>query len=65
MGYDLESIEKTCAMFNLRHLRVSEHELQVNIAPDSILIFANTEEGDDTYLGFLGTPGHGHDSIFC
>lgn len=63
MSYDLESIENTCSIFKLSHSRISEYELHVDIAPDSVLIFANAEEGDDTYLGFLGTPAHGHDSI--
>ena len=63
MAYDLEAIEKTCSLFRLNHTRVSEFEVHVELAPESILIFANTDDGEDTYSGFVGTPSHWHEPI--
>ncbi len=63
MSYDLDSIEKTCQRVGLRCRRSEPGELHAEIMPDAWLVFANTEDGTDTYLGFEGCPWHSHDEL--
>jgi len=60
MKYDLDVIEATCLKYRLKYVRISNFEMEVHVAPESILVFANTEDGSDTYLGFRDTPWHSH-----
>lgn len=63
MSYDLDSIEKTCERVGLRCRRPERGELHAEILPDAWLVFANTDNGADTYLGFEGCPWHSHDEL--
>ncbi|PYS99349.1 MAG: hypothetical protein DMF63_12080 [Acidobacteria bacterium] len=58
--YDLETIETTCLELGLPCKRTSDCEIEVAIAPGSVLVIANTDTGTDTYLGFRDVPAHSH-----
>ncbi|MBX7246735.1 MAG: hypothetical protein K1X53_14655 [Candidatus Sumerlaeaceae bacterium] len=61
--YDLCAIEETSLLLGLSCNRVDEYEIEVLIAPDTPLVFANTENGTDTYLGFNDVPWHTHGTL--
>ena len=49
--YDLELIETTCLENGLSCNRICDSEIEVTIAPNMILVIANTENGADTFFG--------------
>ncbi len=63
MTYDLKAIEAICLKNQLKCAFISDYEIEVFVASDSILIFANTVEGNDNYLGFRGMPWHSHEKL--
>lgn len=58
--YNLHSVHETCVLHALPSRFVTPLELEVAIYPDAILVFANVDEENDTYLGFRDTPWHSH-----
>ena len=58
--YDLELVETTCLENGLSCNRICDSEIEVTIAPNMILVIANTENGADTFFGFRDVPSHSH-----
>jgi hypothetical protein len=60
MSYDLHAIEQACVQHDLPFRWCDESEIEVDIVPTGTLVFANTDAGADTYLGFRGIPWHSY-----
>jgi len=63
MSYDIEVLELACATYHLPFVRISIDEIEITLAPDCFLQFANLPDEDDTYVGFKGTPWHSHGNV--
>jgi len=63
MSYDLQTIEHACLQHRMRFRRCGDCELEVDLAPHGTLVFANTDGGSDTYLGFRDLPWHSHGKL--
>lgn len=63
MPYDLAAIESYCRSEGLRFERSSPEEVRVQVCEDSLLCFANMDEGRDTYLGFSDSAWHSHGDL--
>jgi hypothetical protein len=63
MAYRLDEIIAFCEELGFESKRVDDNRIEVDLSPDGTLVFMNIPEENDTFLGFEGTPWHGHDKL--
>ena len=63
MSYDLHAIEHACLQHRIPFRWRDDCEVEVDLARFGTLVFANTDGGSDTYLGFRELPWHSHGKL--
>ncbi len=63
MAYDLSLISEMCIEMGFEHIELSDDSLKIKLDVNAILVFENSENDNDSLVGFLETPWHFHGDL--